>query len=159
MRWLGDRARVAPMGVAVVALAWLAGCAAPAQEIAGAPPTRAPAPAAAGALFEWGRASYYSDRLAGRATAAGERYDPAAFTAAHRTLPFGTLVDVVRADGRRVTVRINDRGPHVDGRVIDLSRRAASELGMLRDGVIEVALQIVWMPPPRARSRRRLAER
>ncbi len=96
--------------------------------------------------YQRGRASYYSDRLAGRSTAAGERYDPGALTAAHRTLPLGTVVDVSREDGRHVTVRINDRGPYGHGRIIDLSRRAAAEIGMLRVGVADVVLRVLWMP-------------
>jgi rare lipoprotein A len=104
------------------------------------------------APFQKGRASFYSDRLAGRSTATGELYDPAALTAAHRTLPFGAVVDVARADGRHVAVRINDRGPHARGRIIDLSRRAARELGMVREGVAEVVLRVLWLPPPRSRS-------
>jgi rare lipoprotein A len=87
-----------------------------------------------------GKASYYADSLAGNATASGEPYDPAAFTAAHRSLPFGTWVDVVRRDGRWVRVRINDRGPFTKGRVIDLSRRAAEAIGMIRAGVVDVTL-------------------
>ncbi len=72
-------------------------------------------------------------------TANGERYDRQAYTAAHRHLPFGTRVVVTRLDdGRTVTVRINDRGPFVRGRVIDLSHAAAAKLGMLRLGVVEV---------------------
>jgi rare lipoprotein A len=59
------------------------------------------------------------------------------------------MVDVARPDGRHVTVRINDRGPHVRGRIIDLSRRAAVALGMVREGVAEVVLRVVWVPPPR----------
>lgn len=110
------------------------------------PPTQPP--------WQWGRASFYTDRLTGRPTATGEPYDPAAFTAAHRTLPLGSYVDVARADGRHVVVRINDRGPYAGGRVIDLSRRAAWELGMIREGVVEVALRVLWVPPPR---RQRLA--
>jgi rare lipoprotein A len=93
-----------------------------------------------------GRASYYSDRLAGRPTASGELYDPRALTAAHRTLPFGTVVDVIRPDGRRVQVRINDRGPHIRGRIVDLSRRAAEAIGLVRDGVAEVTVVVVSMP-------------
>ena len=88
---------------------------------------------------EIGLASYYADRFHGRLTANGERYDRQAFTAAHRRLPFGTQVVVTRLDdGRAVTVRINDRGPFVRGRVIDLSHAAAEKLGMLRQGVVEV---------------------
>jgi rare lipoprotein A len=96
--------------------------------------------------FEEGHASFYSDRLAGHSTANGEPYDPRAFTAAHRTLPFGAVVDVARADGRHVRVRINDRGPHVRGRIIDLSRRAAAELGMVRAGTARVVLRVLWVP-------------
>jgi len=105
-------------------------------------PSARPAPANRG---ESGGASYYSDRLAGHRTASGERYDPRALTAAHRTLPFGTEVRVVRDDdGRGVVVRINDRGPFGDeGRIIDLSRAAAERLGMLRAGVVTVRLEVV----------------
>jgi rare lipoprotein A len=89
---------------------------------------------------ERGKATYYANSLAGRRTASGERYDPRALTAAHKTLAFGTMVKVVRVDdGREVIVRINDRGPFAgDDRVIDLSRAAAEQLGMIRDGVVSV---------------------
>ena len=88
---------------------------------------------------EVGLASYYADRFQGRRTASGERYDRRAYTAAHRKLRFGTQVQVTRLDnGRSVTVRINDRGPFVKGRVIDLSYAAAEALGMLRSGVVKV---------------------
>ena len=90
-----------------------------------------------------GVASYYGKKLAGHKTASGERYDPDKLTAAHRTLPFGTIVEVTRADGRSVRVRINDRGPFVKGRVIDLSRRAAEKIGLLRDGVADVTVSVV----------------
>ncbi|MGD8267856.1 MAG: septal ring lytic transglycosylase RlpA family protein, partial [Desulfobacterales bacterium] len=74
-----------------------------------------------------------------RLTANGERYDRQALTAAHRHLPFGTRVVVTRLDDRRaVTVRINDRGPFVRGRIIDLSHAAAQKLDMLRQGVVKV---------------------
>ncbi|EYF07798.1 septal ring lytic transglycosylase RlpA family protein [Chondromyces apiculatus] len=98
-----------------------------------------------------GRASYYSDRLTGRATASGEPYDPKLLTAAHRKLPFGTIVDVIRPDGRRVQVRINDRGPFTKGRIIDLSRKAAETIGLVREGVAEVTVVVVSKPPPRRR--------
>ncbi|APR77470.1 Rare lipoprotein A precursor [Minicystis rosea] len=118
------------------------------------PPGWTPPPAAFGqAPHQRGRASYYSDRLAGRATATGEPYDPRALTAAHRTLPFGALVDVARTDGRHVIVRINDRGPFAHGRVIDLSRRAATEIDLVRAGVAEVALRVLWVPPPKRKRR------
>lgn len=95
------------------------------------------------AFTEDGDASYYSDRLSGNATANGERYDPEALTAAHRTLRFGARVRVRRADGRSVVVCVNDRGPFVDGRVIDLSRAAAEALGMIRAGVVPVTIELV----------------
>ena len=98
-----------------------------------------------------GRASYYSDRLAGRSTANGDRYDPTAFTAASRDLAFGTIVRVIREDtGASVIVRVNDRGPHRDhSRILDLSRAAAERLDMVRAGVIPIRAEIVELPPPR----------
>jgi rare lipoprotein A len=76
-------------------------------------------------------ASYYGQEFAGRRTASGERFNPNAMTAAHRTLRFGTRVRVTNSrNGRSVIVRINDRGPFVKGRAIDLSRRAARAIGM-----------------------------
>lgn len=94
--------------------------------------------------FQTGFATYYADSLRGNKTANGERYDPEAYTAAHRTLPFGTIVEVERKDGRKVRVRINDRGPFGDKtRVIDLSRRAAEDLGVIKDGVIKVSLRVI----------------
>ena len=95
-----------------------------------------------------GVASWYGAALAGRRTASGERFDPERMTAAHRTLPLGTWVEVLRGDtGQRVRVRINDRGPfgHAD-RIIDLSRAAARELGMLRAGVARIELHVVGGP-------------
>ena len=76
-----------------------------------------------------GMASYYGRELAGNRTASGERFDPAQLTAAHRTLPFGSLVRVTNtANGDSVVVRINDRGPFSHGRVIDVSHAAAREI-------------------------------
>ena len=90
---------------------------------------------------EQGQASFYADRYHGRQTASGERHDRNALTAAHRSLPFGTHVRVTRLDnGRETVVRINDRGPFVRGRVIDVSRRAAEELDMIGPGVVNVRL-------------------
>jgi rare lipoprotein A len=96
-----------------------------------------------------GRASYYHDSLAGNRTAGGDIYDPRAMTAAHRKLAFGTIVDVVRPNGRFVRVRINDRGPFAGHkRIIDLSRIAAERLGMIRAGVVDVALYVIERPAP-----------
>lgn len=95
-----------------------------------------------------GRASYYSDRLAGRSTASGEPYDPRALTAASRDLPFGTRVRVHRldAEGRSrasVVVRVNDRGPFRDhSRILDLSRAAAEALDMIRAGVVPIRAEV-----------------
>ncbi|WP_437311465.1 septal ring lytic transglycosylase RlpA family protein [Sorangium sp. So ce388] len=104
-----------------------------------------------GTPIQRGRATYYADKFRGRATASGEPYNPRALTAAHRTLPFGALVDVVRRDGRRVRVRINDRGPFKRGRIIDLSRRAAERIGLVEDGVTDVTLELIWKPARRPR--------
>jgi len=96
---------------------------------------------------ETGMASWYGPGFAGRPTASGERFVPSQRTAAHRTLPFGTVVRVTRLDsGRKVVVRINDRGPFVEGRIIDLSRGAARRLSMLRDGVVEVRIEVKRYP-------------
>lgn len=106
-------------------------------------------------LIEYGKASYYADSLAGRPTASGQPYLPTEMTAAHRTLPFGTVLEVVRVDGRKVVVRVNDRGPFVKGRIVDLSRSAAEALGMVREGVVDVRIRAVSTPKPRATSRSR----
>ena len=91
-----------------------------------------------------GQASYYSDRFQGRRTASGESFDQQALTAAHRSLPFGTKVLVTRPDtGQEVEVMINDHGPFVKGRVIDLSKRAARALGMIRRGTAPVMITLV----------------
>jgi len=94
-----------------------------------------------------GVASLYSDAFHGRRTASGERYDKTALTAAHKTLPLGTEVRVTRIKtGDSVVVRINDRGPFVKGRIIDLSRRAARELGMIKKGVVKVRVEVISRP-------------
>lgn len=91
-----------------------------------------------------GIASYYADEFNGRKTASGEVYDMNEMTAAHRTLPFGTKVKVTNVDtGKSVVVRINDRGPFKDDRVIDLSLGAAKQLGLISTGTARVILQIV----------------
>ena len=93
------------------------------------------------AEIDRGKLSWYGRRFHGRRTASGERFDMHALTAAHPTLPFGTRVKVRHlGSGREVEVRINDRGPHVRGRIIDLSRAAAMALGVLHAGDAVVAL-------------------
>jgi rare lipoprotein A len=92
-----------------------------------------------------GKATYYSDSLAGNHTANGEVYDPARRTAASRDLPFGTVLRVTRRDtGKQVVVRVNDRGPFGDDkRILDLSRAAAAELEMLGRGVVDVRAEVL----------------
>ena len=88
---------------------------------------------------ETGLASYYSSHHQGKATASGERYDEHALTAAHRTLPFGTRVRVTNlGNDRSVVLTINDRGPYRKGRIIDVSKRAARELGFVAAGSARV---------------------
>ena len=91
-----------------------------------------------------GVASYYGRRFHGRRTANGERFNMRAMTAAHKTLPFGTKVKVTNArNGRSVIVRINDRGPFIRGRTIDLSRGAAEQIGMIASGHARVKMEVV----------------
>jgi rare lipoprotein A len=95
-----------------------------------------------GDVVERGRASWYGEQFHGRRTASGERFDSNALTAAHPSWPFGTVVRVRNVrNGREVTVRINDRGPSVKGRIIDLSQAAAKALGMVSVGHAEVELR------------------
>lgn len=111
----------------------------PAPSLSAAP--QGLAPPLLGELLEEGRISFYSDALAGRPTASGEPYDPALPTCAHRTLPFGTeLLIAVPRDGLVAPCRINDRGPFVAGRVLDVSRAVAEQLGMVQAGVIKARL-------------------
>jgi len=94
-----------------------------------------------------GQASYYANSLAGNRTASGAIYYPDSLTAAHRYLPFGTRVQVINpANQRQVTVTINDRGPYHPQRIIDLSRSAAKQLGIIRAGVATVTVK-AELPP------------
>lgn len=93
-----------------------------------------------------GLASYYHDSLSGNRTASGERYDPEVFSAAHRTLPFGTRLRLRRTDGsgQLVCVTVNDRGPFAGKkRVVDVSRRAAEHLEMVRAGIVPVLVEVL----------------
>lgn len=93
---------------------------------------------------ETGEASWYGKELKGNPTASGEPFRPSKRTAAHKTLPLGTIVLVRRLDtGKRVRVVINDRGPYAHGRIIDLSRRAARRLDMIDVGAADVKLKAV----------------
>ncbi len=93
-------------------------------------------------VTESGRASFYADKFQGRRTASGETFKQQHLTAAHRSLPFGSRVKVTNLDnGRTVKVRINDRGPFVSGRIIDLSKKAARKLGMIPSGTANVKIR------------------
>lgn len=97
-----------------------------------------------GKYFQTGMASWYGREFHGRKTASGEKFDMGKLTAAHRTLPFGTLVKVKNFEnGKSVTVRINDRGPFRGSRIIDLSHAAAKKLDMVRSGEAKVGIQIL----------------
>ncbi|MDP5291351.1 septal ring lytic transglycosylase RlpA family protein [Oceanimonas sp. CHS3-5] len=101
-------------------------------------------PAEQSTFLNEGMASYYGARHHGRKTASGERFNKNALTAAHKTLPFGTKVRVTNMRNQRsVVVTINDRGPYAKRRVIDLSERAAQEIGMIRAGVAPVKLELL----------------
>ena len=94
-------------------------------------------------LAETGVASWYGSWHQGRLTADGERFDARAFTAAHRSLPFGTILRVTNlATGESVKVRVNDRGPYIKGRMLDLSAAAAKALGIAKDGLARVRIEM-----------------
>ncbi|HEX2958215.1 MAG TPA: septal ring lytic transglycosylase RlpA family protein [Chitinispirillaceae bacterium] len=95
-------------------------------------------------VYQKGKASYYADKLHGRKTASGERYNKKDLTAAHRKLPFNTQVKVTNTQTRQsVVVRINDRGPFVKGRIIDISRAAAEKIGVIKSGIADVVVEIL----------------
>ncbi len=124
---------------AVALIAALAGCATPRV-------TMPPSQAKLGAV-QTGEASWYGKPHHGHLTASGEIYDMYRFTAAHPTLPLGTRVVVTNlTNGRSVEVRVNDRGPFVAGRIVDLSYAAAQKLDAISDGVIPVRVRVLSMP-------------
>ncbi|HBG96250.1 MAG TPA: septal ring lytic transglycosylase RlpA family lipoprotein [Chromatiaceae bacterium] len=94
-----------------------------------------------------GIASYYHDSLHGNKTASGQTYNRNKMTAAHKTLPLGSKVQVTDVrTGKSIVVRVNDRGPFVKGRIIDLSRRAASKLGIIKRGTTRVRVKVLSVP-------------
>jgi len=96
------------------------------------------------AFTQSGQASYYADKFRGKKTASGSTYRPGKRTAAHNTLPFGTIVRVTNPRNHRsVKVKITDRGPHAKGRIIDLSRKAAHKIGLVQAGVAPVQIKVV----------------
>ncbi|ANF23685.1 septal ring lytic transglycosylase RlpA family protein [Stutzerimonas stutzeri] len=118
----------------------LAGCTTPRPKT----PSSQEVPTETGALIGSGKASYYGNQHHNKLTASGERFDQNVLTAAHRTLPFGTRVRVTNTrNSQSVVVRINDRGPFVRGRIIDLSKAAFERIASTRAGVIRVRLERV----------------
>ncbi len=154
-------------GLAIALLSLLAACAGGARpDVGRLPVVTDPAPIVSGTMRpyqvrgrwyrpeeqphydETGTASWYGDQFNGRPTATGERFDMHALTAAHKTLPLPGLVEVTNlGNGRRIVVRVNDRGPFVDGRIIDLSRGSAEALGMLSAGVGQVRVRYLGRAP------------
>jgi rare lipoprotein A len=108
--------------------------------------TTAPTPAPKAPQSLSGVASWYGEEFAGRTTANGEIFDPSQLTAAHRTLPFGTVLDITNPKtSQTVRVRVNDRGPFIGGRVIDLSYAAAQKIGLIEPGIGDVQIAVVRM--------------
>lgn len=135
----GARPGLAALGVILV----LTACAGRRVPPSGAGSSGDARPVAAG-WEQTGMASWYGEPFHGRTTASGERYDQEGLTAAHRTLPFGTWVRVENLEnGSTVRVRITDRGPFVDDRIIDLSRAAARDLGLIGPGTGRVRIEVV----------------
>lgn len=98
---------------------------------------------------EFGQVGYYADSLHGRKTASGEKYDKNLLTCAHKSLPFGTKIRVTRLDNKHsVIVKVNDRGPFSEGYVVDVSRKAAEELDLIKAGHARVKIEVVEKPTP-----------
>jgi rare lipoprotein A len=130
----------------------IAGCSSAPKATTYLPPTPTP-----GAV-ERGLASWYGKEFDGLPTASGETFRPEKVSAAHRTLPLGTIVDVTNEkNGKTVRVKVNDRGPFVAGRIVDLSKAAAAEIGSVGDGVVPVSLRVVTLGD-NARIRARIDE-
>jgi rare lipoprotein A (peptidoglycan hydrolase) len=133
------------MALAGIAISTSSGCGHRPRNTSAHLPTP-PQPASVG-LTETGTASWYGHPYHGRPTASGEIYDMEKFTAAHRTLPFQTWLEVTNlSNGKHVEVRVTDRGPFVDGRILDLSHAAAQEIDMLRAGTTRVRLKVIAPP-------------
>ena len=129
---MGGRGTRSALGATVAGVAWLA------------VPSHAPAEDQNPVVFrEEGEASYYGEEFQGKPTASGEPFDQDGMTAAHPELPLGSEVTVTDpSTGKQVEVEVNDRGPFVDGRRIDLSKGAAEELGITKEGVAEVEIEV-----------------
>ena len=134
----GDAGSMSRLAAILLALALGAGCATARQETV---PDAKPSRQTASPKWQEGIASYYHDSLHGRLTASGQPYDRDAATCAHRTHRFGTVLRVELVEtGAAVQCRVNDRGPFVKGRVVDLSNRLAKELGLIERGLARVRI-------------------
>ena len=112
--------------------------------------SKGPAATPRGAYSQKGLGSYYANKFAGRATASGTIYRPGEMTAAHNTLPFGTLIRVTNTrNSRSVEVTVTDRGPHTKGYIVDVSRRAAVQLDIIEAGVVPVVVTVIRAAPAR----------
>ena len=126
---------------------------APAPVVAPPPPPPPPPPRTSAQPSRTVRTSYQGEQAAGRPTASGEPYDPDELTAASKIFPIGSTVLVTNpANGKSVKVRINDRGPHVRGRSLDLSKRAAEELGITEKGVARLKVRRIDSKPSKGES-------
>ena len=133
----------------ILSAAILAGCAGSSPRFYSHPSQAPPPPAEPEPYQLQGVASYYADEFNGRTTSNGETYDMHALTAAHRTLPFNSMVRVTNVlNHQSVVVRINDRGPFKEDRIIDLSFKAAELLGMIPTGTADVTLEILQSGSP-----------
>ena len=102
------------------------------------------------AFTQSGQGSYYAEKFNGRKTASGDTYRSGKMTAAHNTLPFGTRIKVTNVkNGKSVKVTVNDRGPHVKGRIVDVSGKAANKLDLVQAGVVPVQLKVIKAAPGR----------
>lgn len=127
----------------LAAVLMLSACSTPAPVAPTIPePIQTPAPTPKLLFSQEGNASWYGNKHHGKKTANGERFDQNALTAAHRTLPFGSMVVVTNLRNQKsVTVRVNDRGPYSKKRILDVSRQAAEQLGMLKSGTAPIRLE------------------
>jgi rare lipoprotein A len=135
--------------IAFIVATGIANALAQGAQPAPSPPPQPAAPAATppASGTESGKLAYYGRKFAGRKTASGERYNPDALTMAHKTLPFGTKVNVTnKANGKSVELRVNDRGPTKGDRLGDVSLAASQKLGFGKAGTIDADIQIVSSP-------------
>ncbi|WP_235183927.1 septal ring lytic transglycosylase RlpA family protein [Hymenobacter sp. IS2118] len=128
----------------LLVLGLLASCGSSRSVSKGAPSRAKGTAVPRGAATQKGLGSYYANKFAGRATASGSIYRPGEMTAAHNTLPFGTLIRVTNTrNGRSVEVTVTDRGPHTKGYIVDVSRRAAVQLDIIEAGVVPVVVTVL----------------